>query len=191
MSWGQKTVSPSPSTAPKNRHRRPSPSWFGSQGEVLWLAGPAKRIGTQNSSLTRQEPSLTLCLKYPPGRCLCCCTVPPGFPWLLCPAWKSITCWKLWVEGPTGGASMAAGAHFNTRAGVNPRWIAGEHFQIWRRPVSSDNLWVRVRGSQCACAHPLPPRGRTFSGNAEALDINHSVSNQSSPRVPSPRAATC
>ena len=53
VSWAQRTVSHSPSTPPKNRHRDLSLSWFGSLGEVLWLAGPAKRIGTQNSSLTR------------------------------------------------------------------------------------------------------------------------------------------
>ena len=53
VSWAQRTASHSPSTPHKNRHRRLCPSWFGSRGEVLWSAGLAKRIGTQNSSSTR------------------------------------------------------------------------------------------------------------------------------------------
>ena len=48
----------------------------------------------------------------------------------------------------------------------NPRLMeTGEPLQIWWRSVPGYNLWLRVRGSQCACPYSFPPRRWTFPGD--------------------------
>ena len=102
-------------------------------------------------------------IKYPAGCCLCCRPVSSGFPRLLCIAWKSFNCWKLWPQGPAGGSSVAAGEQFNGNCCKITMMLTLDGTQVSVSKFGGDPSRVTIFGSGSGAvsvhAHILSPQG--------------------------------